>query len=140
MVPPRAPSSRGALGRSAAPAGQSPAPPASGSLSRPGNGNNQEVSFRRSKADAADDRRWRQFLDSERDLFRESGLPGAVVERAVFDDVLMHAFLPMPGGLADGTRFDVDELSAGQREVLRRLVERYLEEFEDPGVDVTLRG
>jgi hypothetical protein len=78
--------------------------------------------------------RWREFLDAERELFARAGLPGVVSDRERFDDFVMHGFIPMPGGLADGTMFSVDELDRDQREALERLVRLYVERFGDPGV------
>jgi hypothetical protein len=95
---------------------------------------NAGMSFRRSKVEAQTAMRWREFLAAEQGLFAQASLPGVLGEREKFDDFLMHGFLPMPGGLADGTMFSVDELNGDQREALERLVALYVERFGDPGV------
>ena len=48
----------------------------------------------------------------------------------------MHGFLPMPGGLADGTRFSADELGATERDSLDQLAALYVEQVTDPGVSL----
>jgi hypothetical protein len=45
----------------------------------------------------------------------------------------MHGFVPLPGGLADGVAFDLDELSGEQQAALGQLIVKYLSRFENPG-------
>jgi hypothetical protein len=92
------------------------------------------VSFRRPKSEAREAIRWRDFLLDQRELFEESGLPGLMVERRIFDEFLMEGFVEMPGGLADGVAFDVDELDEQQRVALGSLVALYVARFGDPGL------
>jgi hypothetical protein len=92
------------------------------------------VSFRRSKTQAQYATRWREFLGEQRDLFDASGLPGMVADRSVFDEFLMEGFVGMPGALADGVAFDLDELDEKQRAALGRLVALYVARFGDPGL------
>jgi hypothetical protein len=95
------------------------------------------VTFRRPKEDAQKAREWRAFTVLERELFDEAGLPGVLSEdREAFEDFLMHGFLAMPGGLADGARFDTEEQTATQRNALDKLAARYVERFGDPGVSL----
>jgi len=95
------------------------------------------VTYRRSRDDAHKARTWRDFKLSQRELFDSSGLPGVLSEdQDAFEDFLMHGFLPMPGGLADGTRFSADELSATQRDSLDELAALYVEQVRDPGVSL----
>jgi hypothetical protein len=92
------------------------------------------VGYRRSKKEAHEAIRWLEFLNEQKRLFARAGLPGALTDRSLFDDFLADAFVPMPGGLADGTMFDIKELDAEQREALARLANLYVAEFGDPGV------
>jgi hypothetical protein len=95
------------------------------------------VTFRRSKDQARQARAWRAFTLSQRGLFDEAGLPGILSEdRDAFDYFLMHGELPMPGGHADGTRFDALELDTAQRDALDRLAALYVGELGDPGVSL----
>jgi hypothetical protein len=90
------------------------------------------MTFRRSKDDAGKARVWRNFRLSQRQLFDEAGLPGVLSEdQDAFDYFLMHGYLPMPGGHADGTRFN-----ASQRDRLDRLAALYVEQFGDPGISL----
>ena len=77
--------------------------------------------------------RWSEFLTEQRALFESSGLPGLATDRSVFDGFLMEGFVEMPGGLADGVAFDLDELDAKQRAALGKLVALYVARFGDPG-------
>jgi CdiI immunity protein len=95
------------------------------------------VTFRRSKDQARQARSWQDFTLSQRHLFDEAGLPGILSEdREAFEYFLMEGFLPMPGGLADGTRFEALELDVPQRDALDRLVLLYVGRFGDPGVSL----
>ena len=95
------------------------------------------VSYRRSRDDAHKARTWQDFTVSQRELFDSSGLPGVLTsDQDAFEDFLMHGFLPMPGGLADGTRFSADELAPTQRDSLDELAALYVEQVRDPGVSL----
>lgn len=95
------------------------------------------MTFRRSKDEARQARAWRDFALTQRDLFDEAGLPGVLSEdRDAFEYFLMEGYLPMPGGHADGTRFDALELGSAQRDALDRLVVLYVGRFGDPGVSL----
>jgi hypothetical protein len=95
------------------------------------------VTYRRSKDDPHKARMWHDFTLSQRELFDKAGLPGLLSEdQDAFEDFLMEGFLPMPGGLADGTRFSADELGATQRDSLDELATCYVEQFGDPGVSL----
>ncbi len=92
------------------------------------------MSFRKPKTEARDALRRRDFRAEERELFEDSGLPGAIADRRVFAEFLKEGFLEMLGGLADGTAFDLDELDQNQQAALGRLVSRSVVEFGDPGL------
>lgn len=92
------------------------------------------MSFRRSKKGTREGLRWVEFRAAENDLFARAGLPGFFADRDRFDEFLMEAFSEMPGGLADGAAFSLDERDAPQREALGELVSLYLDRFPDPGV------
>ena len=93
------------------------------------------MAFRRPKDVARDRVRWREFVHGQSALFDAAGLPVSLADHRTFGDFLMHGFVPMPGGVADGVSFDLDELSPEQRLALGRLVSLYLERFSDPGID-----
>jgi hypothetical protein len=46
----------------------------------------------------------------------------------------MEGFVEMPGGLADGVAFDLEELDEKQSVALRKLVAVYVARFGDPGL------
>jgi hypothetical protein len=91
------------------------------------------MSFRRSADDAHEASRWREFLDAQRGLFDQAGLPGALADREQFDYFLMHGYQPMPGG--HGSAFDLDRLGAEEREAFGLLTRMYVDAFGDPGLD-----
>jgi hypothetical protein len=92
------------------------------------------VGFRRPKEEAHEALRWRDFKSEQRQLFENAGLPGFMADRGVFDEFLMEGVVEMPGGLADGVAFNLDELRPDQREALGQLVALYLDRFPSPGV------
>lgn len=98
---------------------------------------NETMGFRRSKDAAHRARDWREFTATHRNLFDAAGLPGVLADdHEAFIDFLMHGFLSMPGGLADGTRADTRDLNAQQWKALDGLVALYVERFGDPGVSL----
>lgn len=92
------------------------------------------MGFRRSKEEARVTLRWRDFRADQKQLFEKAGLPGSMADRRIFDEFLMEAFVEMPGGLAHGVAFNLDELRPDQREALGQLVALYVDRFPDPGV------
>jgi hypothetical protein len=51
-----------------------------------------------------------------------AGLPGVLSDHERFLYFIEHAYVPMPGGHADGTMFSVDELDTTQRQALGKLL------------------
>jgi hypothetical protein len=92
------------------------------------------MGFRRPKEEAREALGWRDFKAEQKQLFEKAGLPAVMADRGIFDEFLMEAFVEMPGGLADGVAFNLDELRPDQREAFGQLVALYLDRFPDPGL------
>lgn len=90
------------------------------------------MSFRRNKTAARRSHAWRTFLQANRTLLQESGVPISLREsRELFEDLLMHGCIDHH---PDPTDFLVGQLSARQREALTQVIVRYLQAgFPDPG-------
>jgi len=93
------------------------------------------VSFRRSKNEGVNRRRWRDFCVENQELIANIDLPSPVVEtQERFEDALMHGYLDHH---EDNTNFSVDKLDSAKLEKLRELVDRYFEAgYLDPGLMV----
>jgi len=91
------------------------------------------MAFRRDKQAALEKRRWEDFIDANRRLFEQSGIPQAVYQsQEWFDDFLMHGYIdhhPYP------TDFTVDSLNPRETATLKQIVLAYIKAgFDDPGM------
>jgi hypothetical protein len=91
------------------------------------------VSFRRSKNDGFEQRRWRVFCAENQELIASIDLPSTVVENQErFEDLLMHGYLDHHD---DPAKFTVDKLDSAKLEKFSALVDRYFEAgYFDPGL------
>ena len=79
-------------------------------------------------------RRWREFSLVSLPLFRRAGLPAAMSEHVSFAEFLEHGHLARGGAV-----FSVADLDEEQRQIVRRLVEKYVDWFGDPGLCEEIR-
>ena len=91
------------------------------------------MSFRRSKHNAQERKRWQAFCLLNQDMIESIGLPLSVIEtHKRFEDLLMHGYLDHH---ADSTNFSISELNAVQVEKFKVLIDRYFAAgYFDPGL------
>ena len=91
------------------------------------------MSFRRSRNDGIEQRRWGAFCVDNQELIASIDLPSPVVEtQERFEDLLMHGYLDHH---EDNTNFSVDKLDSAKLEKFQALVDRYFDAgYCDPGL------
>src|SRR5262245_16232361 len=87
------------------------------------------MGFRRTKQQAHESHEWQRFLQENRELLSEAGVPVSVSENQdAFVYLLMHGYAP-------SAKFDVDSLDEYQKDLLASVVVQYLQAgFGDPGL------
>jgi hypothetical protein len=93
------------------------------------------MSYRRTKQQAIEAKRWREFCDRHAKLIQGAAVPESLMaSEEMFDDLLMHGVIDHH---PDPTRFNVDRLTAAQRAKFRDLVFAYfVAGYGDPGLMV----
>lgn len=94
------------------------------------------MSFRQNNETA---RKWNAFYQANRELIDRTGVPGPIVETYdLFEDLLMHGYIDHHD---DPTHFTIKDLTPGELESLRQLVDKYVEAgFPSAGIDPLITG
>jgi hypothetical protein len=97
------------------------------------------MTFRRQKAAAEKQRSWQNFCQANSNFLQAAGIPPALYEsKKNFDVFLMHGYIDLQPEI---TRFNVDQLSPLQQDLLVEVVVRYLQAgFADPGISGFMGG